>query len=126
MKSLVLSLLLGVTSMAAEPARITPLITKQLRELPGKEAVLITVRYGPGTVETSHQHKAHTFVYVLEGTVIMQVEGGKERVLTPGDVFYEGPEDRHVVGRNASPSKPAKFLVFFVKDSGAPVVTPVP
>jgi quercetin dioxygenase-like cupin family protein len=85
---------------------------------------MITVDYPPGSVDAIHRHNAHAFVYVLEGSIIMQVKGGKEVTLTPGQTFYEGPNDVHVVGRNASSTKPAKFVVFFIKDKGAPVLVP--
>jgi quercetin dioxygenase-like cupin family protein len=92
--------------------------------LSGKEGVMITVEYPPGHSDEIHRHNAHAFVYVLEGSVVMQVRGGKEVTLTPGQTFYEGPNDVHVLGRNASQTKPAKFVVFFVKDKGAPVLVP--
>ena len=85
---------------------------------------MITVEYPPGSVDPIHRHPGHGFIYVLEGSIVMQVRGGKEVTLTPGQTFYEGPEDVHVVGRNASQTKPAKFVVFFVKDKGAPVLVP--
>jgi quercetin dioxygenase-like cupin family protein len=107
-------------------ASVAPLTSKDLPEFPGKEALMITVDYPPGTVDPIHRHNAHAFVYVLEGSIIMQVKGGKEVTLTPGQTFYEGPDDVHVVGRNASSAKPAKFVVFFVKDKGAPVLVPAP
>ena len=87
---------------------------------------MITVDYPPGSVDPIHRHNSHAFVYVLEGSIIMQVKGGKEVTLTPGQTFYEGPDDVHVVGRNASNTKPAKFVVFFIKDKGAPVLVPAP
>lgn len=126
MKMTLLALLLAATGMADQSTQITPLITKELQELPGKEATLISVRYAPGAVDPLHRHHAHTFVYVLEGLVVMQVEGQKEQTLSPGQTFYEAPGDRHIVGRNASSSKPARFLVFFVKDRGAPILLPSP
>jgi quercetin dioxygenase-like cupin family protein len=104
-------------------AVVTPLMTKPLPELPGKEAQMITVEYPPGSVDPIHRHDAHAFVYVLEGSIVMQVKGGKEVTLTAGQTFYEGPNDLHVVGRNASSTKPAKFLVVFVKKEGAPILT---
>jgi quercetin dioxygenase-like cupin family protein len=107
-------------------ARVIPLMSKDLREVPGKEVLMITVEYPPGTVDPIHRHNAHAFVYVLEGSIVMQVKGGKEVTLTPGQTFYEGPDDVHVVGRNASSTKPAKFLVILVKDKGAPALVPVP
>jgi quercetin dioxygenase-like cupin family protein len=110
--------------VSAQEAKVTPLMTKELRDLPGKEALMITVEYGPGQSSAPHRHNAHTFVYVLEGSVVMQVKGGKEVTLTPGQSFYEGPDDVHVVSRNASSTKPARFLVMFVKDKGAAVTVP--
>lgn len=110
----------------APQASVTPLTSKDLPDLPGKEVLMITVVYPPGSVDPIHRHNAHAFVYVLEGSIIMQVKGGKEVTLTPGQTFYEGPDDIHVVGRNASSTKPAKFVVFFVKDKGAPVLVPAP
>jgi len=85
---------------------------------------MLIVDYPPGSVDPIHRHNAHGFIYVLEGSIVMQVRGGKEVTLTPGQTFYEGPDDVHVVGRNASQTKPAKFVVFFVKDKGAPVLVP--
>src|SRR5213082_29388 len=104
----------------AKEAKVTQLLSKDLTNLPGKEGVMITVEYPPGNSDPIHRHNAHAFVYVLEGSIVMQVRGGKEVTLTPGQTFYEGPDDVHVVGRNASQTKPAKFVVVFVKDKGAP------
>ncbi len=84
---------------------------------------MMSVVYPPGSADPVHRHNAHGFVYVLEGTIVMQVRGGKEVTLTRGQTFYEGPDDVHVVGRNASKTKPAKFLVFLIKEQGAPVLT---
>jgi quercetin dioxygenase-like cupin family protein len=109
----------------AQNTKVTPLITKDLAGLAGKEAVMLTVEYAPGATSGKHRHNAHTFVYVLEGSIVMQVEGGKETTLGPGQTFYESPDDVHSVSKNASDSQPAKFLVFFVKDKGAPASTPV-
>ena len=122
--SLVLVCLITGTLMAQE-AKVTQLLSKDLTNLPGKEGLMITVEYPPGSSDPIHRHNAHAFVYVLEGSIVMQVKGGKEVTLTPGQTFYEGPDDVHVVGRNASRTKPAKFVVFFVKDKGAPVLVPV-
>ena len=108
----------------AQEAKVTQLLSKDLTNLPGKEGVMITVEYPPGHSDQVHRHNAYAFVYVLEGSVVMQVRGGKEVTLTPGQTFYEGPDDVHVLGRNASQTKPAKFVVFFVKDKGAPVLVP--
>ena len=110
----------------APQASVTSLVSKDLREFPGKEGLMITVEYPPGAVDPIHRHNAHAFVYVLEGSIIMQVKGGKEVTLTPGQTYYEGPDDVHVVGKNASSTKPAKFVVFFVKDKGAPVLVTEP
>ena len=93
--------------------------------LAGKEAVMLTVEYPPGGSSSKHRHNAHTFVYVLEGSIVMQVEGGKAVTLGPGQTFYESPDDIHTVSKNTSDSQPAKFLVFFVKDKGVPASTPV-
>ena len=111
-------------ALEAKDAKVTPLFSKDLTDFPGKEGLMITVEYPPGGSDPIHRHNAHAFVYVLEGSIVMQVRGGKEATLTPGQTFYEGPDDVHVVGRNASQSKPAKFVVVFVKDKGAPVLVP--
>ena len=108
----------------AQQAKVTSLMSKDLPEFPGKEALMITVDYPPGSSDPIHRHNAEAFVYVLEGSIVMQVKGGKEVTLTPGQTFYEGPDDIHVVGRNASSTKPAKFVVFMIKDKGAPVFVP--
>jgi quercetin dioxygenase-like cupin family protein len=86
---------------------------------------MISVEYPPGSVDPVHRHDAHAFVYVLEGSIIMQLQGGKAVTLKAGDTFYEGPEDIHTVGRNASKTKRAKFIVLLLKDKGKPVLTPV-
>ena len=118
---LVLLFLMAGTTMGQQ-ATVTPLMSKDLTELPGKEVSMITVEYHPGATDPIHRHDAHAFVYVLEGSIVMQVKGGKEVTLTAGQTFYEGPEDIHVVGRNASSTKPAKFVVFFIKKKGAPIL----
>src|SRR5689334_7265824 len=111
--------------LVAQEAKVTQLMSKDLTNLPGKEGLMITVEYPPGSSDPIHRHNAHAFVYVMEGSIVMQVRGGREVTLTPGQTFYEGPDDVHVVGRNASNTKPAKFVVFLVKDKGAPVLIPV-
>jgi quercetin dioxygenase-like cupin family protein len=121
---LVLSFLFAGTLMAQD-AEVKPLLSKDLPEFAGKEGLMITVVYPPGAKDPIHRHNAHAFLYVLEGTIVMQVKDGKEVTLTPGQTYYEGPNDIHTVGRNASSTKPAKFVVFFVKDKGAPILTPV-
>jgi quercetin dioxygenase-like cupin family protein len=122
--TLVLVCLMSVT-LEPKDGKVTPLFSKDLPDVPGKEGLMITVEYPPGASDPVHRHNADAFVYVLEGSIVMQVRGGKEVTLTPGQTFYEGPSDVHVVGRNASQTKPAKFLVFLVKDKGAPILIPV-
>ena len=125
-KKLVLVLLCLITgTLTAQQPTVTSLMSKDLTEIPGREVLMITVEYAPGGADPIHRHNAHGFIYVLEGSIVMQVKGGKEVTLTPGQTFYEAPDHVHVVGRNASSTKPAKFLVFLVKDKGAPVLVPV-
>jgi quercetin dioxygenase-like cupin family protein len=119
----ILSCSLSATLLAQQP-KFTPLMSKDLANIPGKEGVVLTVEYPPGGADPVHRHNAYGFLYVLEGTVIMQVRGGKVTTLTPGQTFYEGPNDVHTVGRNASTTKPAKFVVFLIKDKGAPALVP--
>ncbi|HEX6717076.1 MAG TPA: cupin domain-containing protein [Pyrinomonadaceae bacterium] len=127
---LVLVFLVTSTVLAQEPvtkqqkAPVTSLMLKDLEGVPTKEVLMITVEYAPGESDPVHRHNAQVFVYMLEGSVVMQVKGGKEVTLTPGETFYEGPEDIHILGRNASNTKPAKFLVLLIKDKGAPVLIP--
>src|SRR5262245_15635647 len=109
---------------AADEPVVTPLMLKDLADVPGKEMLMITVDYPPGVVEHVHRHNAHAFVYVLEGSIVMQVRGGKEVTLMPGQTFYEGPDDVHTVGRNASTTKPAKFVVILLKNKGVDAVLP--
>ena len=106
-------------------AKVTPLFSKDLADFPGKEGLMLLIEYPPGSRDPIHRHNAHGFIYLLEGSIVMQVKGGKEVTLTPGQTFFEGPVDVHVVGRNASETKPAKFVVFFVKNKNAPVLEPV-
>jgi quercetin dioxygenase-like cupin family protein len=120
----VLAFLIAGT-LIAQDAKVTPIMSKDLAECPGKEGLMITVVYPPGASDPIHRHNAYAFLYVLKGSVVMQLKGGKEVTLTPGQTFYEGPNDIHTVGRNASNTKPAKFIVFLVKDKGAPVLLPV-
>ena len=112
-------------ALAAQDVVVTPLMTQSLPDYPGKEALMMTVEYAPGGADPVHRHDAHGFIYVLEGSVVMQVKGGKVVTLKPGQTFYEGPDDVHVVGRNASKTKPAKFLVLLLKEKGAPALIPV-
>ena len=124
----VLLLLTAGTAGAQEApasAHVTPLMTKALADYPGKETMMFIVDYPPGAVDPVHRHDAHSFIYVLEGSIVMGVQGGKPVTLTPGQTFYEGPSDVHNIGRNASLTEPAKFLVFLLKNSDQPVLTPV-
>ena len=126
-KQIILVVLLSLIAgpLMAQEAKVTSLMSKDLKDFPGKEGLLITVEYPPGATDPIHRHNAHAFVYVLEGSIVMQLKGGKEVTLTPGQTFYEGPDDVHIVGRSASKTKPAKFLVFLVKNKDAPVLVPV-
>ena len=121
--ALVLLCLMTGTAMA-QPAKVTSLMSKDLTENPRKEVLMITVEYAPGGSDPIHRHNAHAMVYVLEGSVVMQLKGGQQVTLTPGQSFYEGPDDVHVVDRNASGTQPAKFLVLLIKDKGAPALVP--
>ena len=116
--------LMTKAAMAQQPD-VVSLMSRDLPDNPGKEVLMITVEYPPGGADPVHRHDAHAIVYVLEGSVVMQVRGGKEVTLGPGQTFYEGPDDVHVVGRNASTTRPAKFLVMLIKKKGAPVLVPV-
>jgi quercetin dioxygenase-like cupin family protein len=121
--ALVLLCLMTGTAVAQD-AKVVPLTSKDLAQNPGKEVLMIAVEYAPGGSDPIHRHNAQAFVYVLEGSIVMQVRGGEQVTLTPGQTFYEGPDDVHVVGRNASPTKPAKFVVFLIKNKDAPVLVP--
>lgn len=109
---------------AASDPVVTSLMSKALPDMPGKEGLMLLVEYPPGGADPVHRHDAHGFIYVLEGSIVMGVKGGKEVTLTPGQTFYEGPADIHTVGRNASSTKPAKFVVFLLKKQGVPAVLP--
>ncbi|MGO4381793.1 cupin domain-containing protein [Pseudoduganella sp. RAF53_2] len=103
---------------------VKALFTKALPDYPGKEALMLQVEYPPGGADPIHRHDAHAFVYVIEGSIVMGVKGGKEVTLKAGETFYEGPNDVHTVGRNASKTKPAKFVVVLLKDAGKPALIP--
>jgi quercetin dioxygenase-like cupin family protein len=120
-----LLLFLMANAATAQQPDVVSLMSKDLPDFPGKEVLMITVVYPPGGGDPVHRHDAHAFLYVLEGSVVMQVRGGKEVTLGPGQTFYEGLDDIHVVGRNASTTRPAKFLVMLIKKKGAPVLVPV-
>ena len=121
--ALVLLCLMSGTAMAQEP-KVTSLMSKDLTENPGREVLMITAEHAPGGSSAIHRHNAHAFVYVLEGSVVMQLKGGQQVTLTPGQTFYEGPDDVHVVDRNASSTQPARFLVVLIKNKGAPALMP--
>jgi quercetin dioxygenase-like cupin family protein len=128
---LLVSLLLGIIpAFAAEPTappepKVTSLMTKPLPDLPGKEGLMLLVEYPPGGADPIHKHDAHAFVYVLEGSIVMGVEGGQPVTLKAGETFYEGPKDIHTIGRNASQTEPAKFVVVLVKNENVPAFIPV-
>lgn len=105
--------------------RVTPLGTTPLPDMPGKEVLLLVVDYPPGGADPIHRHDAHGFIYVLEGSIVMGVAGSEPITLHPGQTFYESPTDIHTIGRNASKTKPAKFLVFLLKNQNTPPVIPV-
>jgi quercetin dioxygenase-like cupin family protein len=121
---LVLLCVVAEAPAAKEPTG-TSLISKNLTDIPGKEGLMITVEYPPGGADPVHRHNTHGFIYALEDSMVMQVEGAKDLTPTPGQTFYEGPDDVHLVGRNASSTTPARFLVFLVKNKGAPTLVPV-
>ena len=124
MTTVLIVLCLAAATAAAQEATVAPLITQELAGIAGKEATMLMVEYAPGGSDAAHRHNASVFVYVLEGAVVMQVKGGQEVTLGPGQTFYESPEDVHTVSRNASTTQPAKFLAFFVKQKGAPITVP--
>ncbi len=122
-----ITLLAGVAilPLPVSSAEVAMLFKQDLADMPGKAGQLLTVEFAPGEVSAAHRHNAHTFVYVLEGSVVMQVQGGEAKTLTAGQTFYENPDDIHTVANNASDTEPAKILVFFIKDSDAPASMPV-
>jgi quercetin dioxygenase-like cupin family protein len=123
--ALILSLSLAGGTLVAEDDAVKLLLSKDLSGVPGKEISMITVNYAPGASTPMHTHSAQSMVYVLEGSIVMQVKGGPAMTLGPGQTYYEGPDDVHVVSRNASKTAPAKYVVFLVKQKGAPILTPV-
>lgn len=106
-------------------AAVRPLFSTDLVDVPGKELSMIAVEYPPGSADPVHTHHAQALVYVLAGSIVMQVRGGAPVTVMTGQTFYEGRDDVHTVGRNASATEPARFVVFLVKDKGAPILTPV-
>ena len=131
MKKIILSIAIAACALAAQFAPAAPtaevkeIMSKPFPDIPGKEGLMLLVTYPPGSADEIHRHDAYAFVYVLEGSVVMQVRGSEPVTLTAGETFYEGPDDVHIVGRNASDSKPAKFVVVLVKKQGVPALIPV-
>ncbi len=128
MKQILLAAFLSISiacGAAAQTTKVTSLLSRDLAGTPGKEGTVVLVEYPPGAMDPVHRHNANVFVYVLEGSVVMQLRGAAPVTLHPNQTFYEGPDDVHIIGRNASMTKPAKFLAFFVKDKGAPLLAPV-
>jgi len=109
---------------AAPPADVKEIMSKPLTDLPGKEGLMLAVTYPPGAADEIHRHNAHAFVYVLEGSIVMQLRGAEPVTVKAGETFYEGPNDVHIVGRSATDTKPAKFVVFLVKNEGVPAFIP--
>ena len=120
-----LAALLMLAAVAADAADVKDLFAIDLPDAAGKEGRMIEVSYPPGARDMVHRHDAHAFVYVLEGTIVMQLKGQPAVTLSAGQTFYEGPADVHVVGRNASTTEPARFVVVLLKAKGAPILTPV-
>ena len=124
-KLIVVLAFLATGALVVHEPKVMQVLSKDLPDISGKEVLMMTVEYPPGGADPVHRHYANAFVYVLEGSVVMQLKGEKEVTLTPGQTFYEGPDDIHVVGRNASKTKPAKFVVMLLKDKGRPALVPV-
>jgi quercetin dioxygenase-like cupin family protein len=123
MAALLASLLCLISvPLSAQQPTVAPVMTKELTDIPGKEVLMLTVEFAPGGADPVHRHNAHGFIYVLEGSVVMQVKGGKPVTLTAGQTFYEGSDDVHIVGRNASSTRPAKLLAVLLKNKGAPAL----
>jgi len=125
MKKTLFILLFVCSPLIAQEAKVTPLMVKPLPDFPGKDVQVIAVEYPAGSRDPVHKHNAHGFIYVLEGSIVMAVNGAQPVTLTAGQMFYEGPKDIHTIGRNASATKPAKLLVFLLKDKDAPILIPV-
>jgi quercetin dioxygenase-like cupin family protein len=125
MKKVLFILFLVCIPLIAQDAKVTSLMVKPLSDFPGKDVQILTVEYPPAGRDPIHRHNAHGFIYVLEGSIVMAVNGGQPVTLTAGQMFYEGPNDVHTIGRNASKTTPARFLVFLLKDNDAPVLIPV-
>jgi quercetin dioxygenase-like cupin family protein len=125
MKKILLILFMVCSPLIAQEAKVTTLMEKPLPNFPGKDVQMFTVEYPPGSQDPVHRHNANGFIYVLEGSIIMAVNDGKPVTLTAGQTYYEGPNDVHTIGRNASKTAPARFLVVLLKDKDAPLLIPV-
>jgi len=125
MKKILFVMFLVCSPLIAQDAKVTTLTSKPLSDIRGKEVQILTVEYPPGGHDPVHRHNAHGFIYVLEGSIVMGANGEKPVTLTAGQTFYEGPNDIHTVGHNASKTTPAKFLVFLLKNKDAPILIPV-
>ena len=125
MKKILLILFMVCSPLIAQEAKVTTLMVKPLPDFPGKDVQMFTVEYPPGSQDPVHRHNANGFIYVLEGSIVMAVNDGKPVTLTAGQTYYEGPNDVHTIGRNASKTAPAKFVVFLLKDKDAPLLIPV-
>jgi quercetin dioxygenase-like cupin family protein len=125
MKKILLILFMVCSPLIAQEAKVTTLMEKPLPNFPGKDVQMFTVEYPPGSQDPVHRHNANGFIYVLEGSIVMAVNDGKPVTLTAGQTYYEGPNDVHTIGRNASKTAPARFLVVLLKDKDAPLLIPV-
>ncbi len=125
MRAVLLTGIFVCSSLIAQDARVSSLMIKPLADYPGKAVQVLSVEYPPGAHDPVHRHNANAFVYVLEGSVVMAVNGQQPVTVSAGQTFYEGPKDIHTIGRNASKTKPARFVVFLLKDKDAPVLIPV-
>lgn len=124
MPKVLIALCLAASAAWAQEAEVTQLMTHKLARMDGQEGTLVLVEYAPGASSPEHRHNAYVFVYVLEGRLVMQLKGGEEVIIGPGQTFFESPQDVHAVSRNASITAPARFLAFLVKDNGAQITMP--
>lgn len=106
----------GGLAREGDAARVQELLVRDLEGMPSKEVEMITVEYPPGGSSPPHRHHAQVFVYVLSGSLRMQVAGSPQRIVGTGETFYEARDDEHTVSANASQTKPAKFLVIKIED----------
>src|SRR5262245_32846248 len=112
-------------ALAAPPANVKEIMSEPLTDIPGKEGLMLLVTYPPGSADEIHRHNAHAFVYVIEGSIVMQLRGAEPVTLKAGETFYEGPNDVQIVGSNASDSQPVKFVVFLMYKQGVPILITV-